>query len=40
VDEGRLEAEYIGLRRILRIEEAELKRFASEHQVRFKPKPQ
>jgi excisionase family DNA binding protein len=40
VEEGRLQAEFIGLRRILRIDEAELRRFASEHQVRFKPKPQ
>jgi excisionase family DNA binding protein len=38
VEEGRLRARHIGLRRILRIEEAELERFAKQNEVHFQPK--
>jgi excisionase family DNA binding protein len=38
VEEGKLTARHIGLRRILRIEETELERFASQNKIHFEPK--
>jgi excisionase family DNA binding protein len=38
VDAGILQASYVGIRRIIRIPEEELKRLAEEKQIVFRPK--